>query len=63
LLEDGGKARKPVSRWPVAVPFGLILTSGQQFGEHNTKIPYRFEFWAVGYIIIIILGSGLYHYY
>jgi hypothetical protein len=27
LLEDRGKPRKPVSRWPVAGPSGCILTT------------------------------------
>jgi hypothetical protein len=30
LLEDIGKPRKHVSRWPIAGPSGCILTSGQQ---------------------------------
>jgi hypothetical protein len=37
LLEDRGKARKPVSRWPVAGPFGCILTASQQSGKQKLK--------------------------
>jgi hypothetical protein len=33
LLEDRGKPRKPVSRWPVAGPSGCILTTSQQSGN------------------------------
>jgi hypothetical protein len=35
FLEDGGKSRKPVSRWQVAGPSGCILTTSQQSGKRN----------------------------
>jgi hypothetical protein len=35
LLEDGGKPRKPATRWPVAGPSGCILTTSQQFGRRK----------------------------
>jgi hypothetical protein len=37
LLEDRGKPRKPVSRWPVAGPSGCILTTSQQSGKQKLK--------------------------
>jgi hypothetical protein len=38
LLEDRGKPRKPVSRWPVAGPSGCIMTTSQQSGRRKTKL-------------------------
>jgi hypothetical protein len=35
LLEDRGKPRKHVSRWPVAGPSGCILTTSQQSGKQK----------------------------
>ena len=39
LLEDRGKPRKPVSKWPVTGPFGFAMTSGQQFRYARDGIP------------------------
>jgi hypothetical protein len=37
LLENRGKPRKPVSRWPVAGPSGCILTNIQQSDKQTIK--------------------------
>jgi hypothetical protein len=41
LLENRGKPRKPVSRWPVAGPSGCILTSSQKYGKINIYVYIR----------------------
>jgi hypothetical protein len=38
LLENRGKPRKPVLRWPVAGPSGCILTTSLQSGKQKLKI-------------------------
>jgi hypothetical protein len=37
LIEDTGKPRKPMSRWPVAGPSGCILTPSQQSGKRKNR--------------------------
>jgi hypothetical protein len=37
LLEDRGKPRKPVSRWPVVGSSGCILTTSQQSSKQKLK--------------------------
>jgi hypothetical protein len=38
LLEDRGKPREPVSRWPVAGSSGCTLTSSDQSGKQKIVI-------------------------
>jgi hypothetical protein len=40
LLEDRGKPRKPVSRWPVAGPSGCIQTTSRQSGKQKREKKY-----------------------
>ena len=40
-LEDRGKPRKPVARWPVAGPSGCVPNSRQQSGKTNMEIHKR----------------------
>jgi hypothetical protein len=52
LLQERGKPRKPVSRWPVAGPSGFLVNNIYNFSSYLTgnKLRLRYRDQAVNFV-------------